>query len=78
MYMTNSELYITAYMRHISSFANRKSLVFFFFKRIVEYQDLDYIENNYCPRVSVDCSGMCHACWQKTIDAGKREGGPSL
>lgn len=54
MLMTTSELYITAYMRNISSFVNRKRLVFLF-KRIVKCQDIDYIENNYCPREG-ECS----------------------
>lgn len=75
--MTNLELYITAYMRNISSFVNRKRLVFLF-KRIVKCQDIDYIENNYCPRESVNCGGMCDACWQDYANRVRRGGKPEL
>lgn len=77
MLMTNSELYITAYMRNISGFVNRKRLVFLF-KRIVEWQDINHIENNYCPRESVNCGGMCHACWQDYSNRVKKGGLPVL
>ena len=75
--MTNLELYITAYMRNISSFVNRKRLVFLF-KRIVKCQDINHIENNYCPRESVNCGGMCDACWQDYSNRVRREGEPEL
>lgn len=75
--MTNSELYITAYMRNMSSFVNRKRLVFLF-KRIVKCQYINYIENNYCPRESVNCGGMCDACWQDYANRVRRGGEPEL
>lgn len=77
MLMTNSELYMTAYMRNISSFVNRKRLVFLF-KRIVKCQDIDYIKNNYCPRESVNCCGMCYACWRDYSNRVRRGGEPEL
>lgn len=75
--MTNLEVYITAYMRNISSFVNRKRLVFLF-KKIAKCQDLDYIENNFCPRDSVTCSGMCYECWQYYSIRVRRGGEPEL
>ena len=75
--MTNLELYITAYMRNISSFVDRKRLVFLF-KRIVECQDINHIENNHCPRESVNCGGMCDACWQDYANRVRRGGEPEL
>lgn len=75
--MTNSELYITAYMRNMSSFVNRKRLVFLF-KRIVKCQDINYIENNYCPRECINCGGMCDACWQDYSNRVRRGGLPVL
>lgn len=86
MLMTNSELYITAYMRNISGFVNRKRLVFLF-RRIIEWQDINHIENNYCPRdggyitfcpSNGECSEKCKDCWQKAIDKLKEEGEPIL
>lgn len=75
--MTNLELYITAYMRYISSFVNRKRLVFYF-EKIAKCQDLDHIENNLCPRDSVGCGGMCYACWQDYSNRVRRGGEPEL
>lgn len=75
--MTNLEVYITAYMRNISSFVNRKRLVFLF-KKIAKCQDLDYIENNLCPRDSVTCGGMCYECWQDYSIRVRRGGEPEL
>lgn len=75
--MTNSELYITAYMRNISNFVNRKRFVFLF-KRIIKCQDINYIENNYCPRDSVTCGGMCYECWQDYSIRVRRGGEPEL
>ena len=75
--MTNLEVYITAYMRNISSFVNRKGLVFLF-KKIARCRDLDYIENNFCPRDSANCSDMCYECWQDYSIRVRRGGEPEL
>ena len=75
--MTNSEVYITAYMRKISSFTNRERLVLFF-KKIVKCQDINRIVSNYCPRESVNCSGTCYECWQDYSNRVRRGGEPEL
>ena len=75
--MTNLELYITAYMRNISSSVNRKRLVLLF-KRIAKCQDINYIENSYCPRDCVTCGGMCYECWQDYSIRVRRGGEPEL